>query len=376
MGTLRRWGDGERHRHERVGANRTRPTAVKEVPLTPANGKWHAHHAGGVLDRQSVDVLAEFEVFDSKGGWEVLVGKPLMATFGMIHDYGADVVLVPTSTGTHALLVNKHDAMTRGPSTVSQNTEETCEDSLGGVAQPPSRGVSNLMAHSHESQTDDCDTVLHSTRRVEEERGQRVDTSQGPGGSPTGMPLLPVATREDSLGGVAQPPSRGVSDVNPPVRKPLTDTLVVDAPEWELHKTSSTPVCVVAEEGPELLEDDIEIPTEGLGNDSVFTRRTDPFQPRRVEAVLAAVTIGSDLNPQERRTVKVKPVKGAVHKLNVPEDAQFSSKVHQKPLTPPQKQYLHQSIDEMLRAGIIEPCDPSQVKCVSPTTLAQKHTKG
>ena len=53
----------------------------------------------------------------------------------------------------------------------------------------------------------------------------------------------------------------------------------------------------------------------------------------------------------------------------------FSTKVNQKPLTPPQKKYLYESIDTMLNAKIIEQCLPDEVKCVSPTTLAQKaHT--
>ena len=74
---------------------------------------------------------------------------------------------------------------------------------------------------------------------------------------------------------------------------------------------------------------------------------------------------------------EVRTVEGTVHKLNVPENTAFSRKVHQWPLTPPQKEYLNSKIDEMLEAGIIEPCQPDQVKCVSPTTLAQKaHESG
>ncbi|KAF8230722.1 hypothetical protein L208DRAFT_1473940, partial [Tricholoma matsutake] len=45
---------------------------------------------------------------------------------------------------------------------------------------------------------------------------------------------------------------------------------------------------------------------------------------------------------------------------------------YQKPLMPPQQQYLHAKIDEMLVAGVIEQCEPGQVKCVSPMMLAQK----
>jgi len=46
------------------------------------------------------------------------------------------------------------------------------------------------------------------------------------------------------------------------------------------------------------------------------------------------------------------------------------------PLTPPQRQYLNKKIDEMLEVGVIEHVEPSQVKCVLPTVLAQKAHEG
>lgn len=101
--------------------------------------------------------------------------------------------------------------------------------------------------------------------------------------------------------------------------------------------------------------------------------------------------MGPDLSDEERRQVfkflaewadvfalsvsEVKHVDDAVHHLDITPGATFSTKVNQKPLTAPQRRYLYKSIDAMLNANIIEQCLPEQVKCVSPTTLAQKtHT--
>ncbi|TFK59056.1 hypothetical protein BDN72DRAFT_737521, partial [Pluteus cervinus] len=119
-----------------------------------------------------------------------------------------------------------------------------------------------------------------------------------------------------------------------------------------------------------------------------FTRHTDPFKEARVVEILRQIRIGDDLTSNERQQVQdlirefadtfalsvkeVNHVKDAVHKLNIAKDIIFSKKVRQKPTTPPQRQYLHEKIDEMLEAGIIESCKPEDVKCVSPTTLAQK----
>ncbi|KAF6751358.1 hypothetical protein DFP72DRAFT_1137928 [Ephemerocybe angulata] len=137
---------------------------------------------------------------------------------------------------------------------------------------------------------------------------------------------------------------------------------------------------------------DVEVLVDGLDGEGVFCRRTDLFSPARVEEVLRNVTIGDDLTFRQREEVRdlirefadcfalsvgeVLPVEGAVHKFNIPDDAKFSRKVHQRPLSPPQRQYLNTKIDEMLAAGIIEACEPGEVKCASPTTMAQKAHEG
>lgn len=102
--------------------------------------------------------------------------------------------------------------------------------------------------------------------------------------------------------------------------------------------------------------------------------------------------IGPDLTEDQRNTVQqtikeyadcfalsvseVHPVEGAVHKLNIPNDATFPKTVHQRPLTPPQREYLNMKVQEMLDAGIIEHIQPDQVKAVAPTVLAQKAHEG
>ena len=159
---------------------------------------------------------------------------------------------------------------------------------------------------------------------------------------------------------------------------------------------TTPPICIVTEDeqgSEEEEETNAEIDVgDSQANEHLFTRKTEPFKPERVAEILRLVTIGNDLSEEERLKVRdlissfadifalsvheVQQVEGAVHKLNIPPDATFSKKVHQKPLTAPQRQYLNKSIDTMLEAGIIEPCTPEEVKCVSPTTLAQKTHQG
>lgn len=73
---------------------------------------------------------------------------------------------------------------------------------------------------------------------------------------------------------------------------------------------------------------------------------------------------------------EVHAVPGAIHKVDIPAGKTFNTKVHQQPLTPPQRTYFNSVLDQMLDAGVIVPIAADKVKCVSPTTLAQKTHQG
>ena len=119
---------------------------------------------------------------------------------------------------------------------------------------------------------------------------------------------------------------------------------------------------------------------------------TEPHKLERIQELFRLVTIGDDLSPDEKEAVKklisefadifalsvseVKTVDNTIHRLDIPPDTSFPLKVNQKPLTPPQRCYIYDSIDTMLEAGIIEACKPKDVKCISATTLAQKTHQG
>lgn len=129
-------------------------------------------------------------------------------------------------------------------------------------------------------------------------------------------------------------------------------------------------------------------------NPSILTRKTDPFLPARVDAIMAELKIGADLNPTEHARVEevlrsfadcfalsmseVIAVEGAEHKLNIPkrDSAKFRTNPHQRPLSTPQRIYLNNAIDKMLQADVIAPIDHRDVKCCGATTLAKKAHDG
>ena len=160
------------------------------------------------------------------------------------------------------------------------------------------------------------------------------------------------------------------------------------------QQSPTTPVCIVTDEaqlegGNQLSEVDMEMLK---GNTNLFTHLTEPHKTERVQELIQLINIGDNLSMAERQKVrqlissfadifalsvsKVTVVEDAIHHLDIPPNTSFSLKVHQKPLTPPQRHYLYMSIDTMLEAGVIEACKPEDIKCMSATTLAQKAHQG
>jgi hypothetical protein len=277
----------------------------------------------GRMEIMGVQVSGSFKVFDSGGSWEFLLGKPMLTALQAIHEYSSDTVTIKDKRSS-AVLRNQIDLMMKESNVANQKgtkEPEKREDLKGSKDTLPPREV----------HTDPCNSSEHTTDIVYVDAPETND----------------VTLATDKLGDPGENP------------------------------TPST----------------VEIDVEALKNkNNVFTRFTEPRKKERVEEILRQVTIGPDLSNQERVRVlefltewadvfalsvsEVKQVDNAIHHLDISPGTMFSTKVNQKPLTPPQRKYLYESIDTMLGAGIIEQCSPDQVKCVSPTTLAQKAHAG
>jgi hypothetical protein len=139
-------------------------------------------------------------------------------------------------------------------------------------------------------------------------------------------------------------------------------------------------------------EGDLKPEVDISGDHSLFTRATDPHNPKHVAEVLKHISIGSDLSNVQHGRVRdlisefadcfalsvheVLPIPGAEHHIHIPAGVTFPKKIpHQGQLTESQCAYLSDAMDELLAADIIESIRPEDVKCASPITLAQKvHT--
>lgn len=344
--------------------------------VVPSMGVWMGDVWLGDVSKRGA-----FEVFDSGGAWDVLFGKPLLRRFEVVHDYRLDTVYIPAGDSTLVLsnvaavrptealmgVVGLTDGMEkRGPARAprpltSEGTERRSKEerrawrASQGLPESKSRSERRLKRWVKDRKARrqgqaGCQRDDESTREASAEEagedGGRVLVGQASGGG--------EAMGEESW----------------------TDIWVVEEVaegEYEAPGTEQ-PILTKSFEG------------------AVLTRKTNPFLPARIEAVLAEVTIGDDLSPVQREMVtntlrefadcfalslsEVLAVEGAEHRLNIPEGATFRTKVNQRPLSAPQREYFNGVIDKMLEAEIIAPISHWDVKSCGATTLAKKAHEG
>ncbi|KAG9125582.1 hypothetical protein FRC07_007015 [Ceratobasidium sp. 392] len=117
-------------------------------------------------------------------------------------------------------------------------------------------------------------------------------------------------------------------------------------------------------------------------------RRSDPFKPSRVAEILQKVKIGSDLGEEQKKQVEslvsefadvfaltlseVLPVDITQMKLDIPEDAAFPKRVGQRKFSEPQKLALYDMLDDLEAAKVIERVTQDQVAAVSPINMVPK----
>jgi hypothetical protein len=344
----------------------------------------------GVMELGGIRVEGEFEVFDSNQGWGILFGKPLLRAFNAVHDYGTDVVTI--SSPTTKAVVRLHNQIN---DTLSNTTDEQgisltldvkqWEELSGGTSDmnPPSRQVLMSPEKWYEIPFDKHKPTVATTHI--QESAVQMDVNEAVLKSSSNTNLLRDTTTVENcplsmspqtsnkelhvikVGGIEQPPLREV---------------LIDLEADRMNKDIDNPL----PDTPSMIN---EISTD---SESIFTRHSDPFKPERVAKILSEVRIGSDVTPKQHRDIldlvkefadcfalaisEVNTVPGAVHKLNIPPDATFRTKIGQRSLNAPQKAFIHSKVDEMLAARIIEPIHPRDVRAVAPTVLARKTHDG
>ena len=329
----------------------------------PSIGLWK-----GRVTVEGVHREGTFEVFNSNGAWAMLFGKPLLRAFNAVHDYMEDSICIPRGERTDltewAVLTNQFTS-TQG---IAGKLLANLTVDIKQLIRIP-QAATTLNRHITES-TRQCDTEI-AERKIEDQNTYKLrgGITTPHEGSPATQPHPDIVLHSPDV--ISSP---GSNDEE--VDENLTST-------WLLNEAARISPDHPGTEQPDVTK---------VFEPSVLTWKTDPHSPERVAAIQAEVTIGPDLTPDQTEEVRqmiaeyadcfalsmseVLPVEGAAHRLDIPRDTQFRTKVNQRPQTPPQKEFFNGVLDKMLEAGIIRPIDHQDVKCCGATTLAKKAHEG
>lgn len=349
-----------------VPSNRT--LRMANGSLVPSQGVWK-----GSLKWGSVTIATSFEVFDSGGVWKMLIGKPLLEQLSAVHDYATDQISLPSSPIT-VIITNMYNTRAAPlPGTPAPPPKPPAQLAFAAVA-PPRFLIASIPADDEKTRKVSANEqyVFELTPQVTQHQLDAYTTALSNAGAHIVVadkrPVISMATTP-----LSDAPCSPVSF--PPESTPNTQ----DDKEnnvWQVHADTN-----------EVLGEIPDFP-KSTQTTNVFTRHLDPFKPERVAEVMRSITIGEDLSEEQRQQVRalceefadtfalavseVYPVTFKTFKLTFPEGTTFSTKVNQRPLTPPQREYLYERLNELEAAGIIRRIAPEDVKAASPTVLAQK----
>ena len=329
----------------------------------PSAGVWK-----GKVTVKGVCREGAFEIFKSNRAWAMLFGKPLLKTFKALHDYTEDTIRMPTEKGSEWVTLPNQFANVHGVAAqllanrtadIKQLIVTTQDRPEPSKTEPPGEPAKINTTEEENTNSKMCKPQWGPTNPVE--------------GSTTNISC-----------NVANPYVTNTVNGKANIQKQSTDT-----PEdgwnstWLLDQVTGNSPVHSGTEQPDIVK---------VFKPTLLTRKTDPNNPARVRAILSEITIGEDLDPSQRAQVEeliseyavcfalsmseVTPVEGATHRLDIPRDQQFRTKINQRPQSPPQKEYFNGVIDKMLAAGIIRPIDHQDVKCCGATTLAKKTHEG
>jgi len=363
----------------------SRTLRMADGHLVASMGVWTGNITIG-----SVKCKSTFEVLDSGGAWAALIGKPLLEQLKAIHDYAMDTITIPqgdTSTTITNQYVEAHSAVAKLLAGLTIDIKQ--RKNFMGDSLSPSRQVPHMRAlvHEHLNQPNLTDAMLSLTKP--ETANEVLDAHVPNQVDIAWNNALPYANfTGDWQSPLREVPSAPTSDILTSNADTLRDSEQPGPLEhwssvWTLDSAAGKDRSDPGTAQPELAR---------IFDPNILTRHSEPFKPERVKVIIKEVTIGNDLEQHEVELLKqllaefadcfalsmseVTVVEGASHRLDIPRDKKFRTKINQRPQSPPQKVFFNGVIEKMLEADIIEPIAYQDVKCCGATTLAKKAHEG
>jgi hypothetical protein len=385
-----------KHRLENLRrSNRT--LCMADGRLAPSTGTWT-----GEVTLGNTSHTGTFEVFNSNGDWVALLRKPLLQKFKAVHDYDPDVVRIPNGNNWTKLwnLYQDKKGTQPVPLTAANVDKKQCNDVKGDQYASPSRQVSHNKHTGEPVDSAGKHTAPPQVMDAHEDNKQHTNL-----GGTNAHPLQDKHTEDNKQGQNHKTKTRHTKDEHIAWQKAhgfKTDRKTREERKDAKLRRQGKPLKAKRPHKDNIWNVEAATPTSNTGttqkiinNDldkSVLTRHHDPFKLERIDAVLAELKLGSDLNDEQCISAvnllrefadcfalsmsEVKAVPEANHKLNILEGTKFKTKVNQQLLTSPQKEYFNSVLDKMLNMGIIAPINHKDIKCCGATTLAKKAHEG
>lgn len=370
-------------------------------------GRWE-----GMIRMDEVQRRTSFEVFDSGGAFEVLLGKPWLTETKAVQSFEDDCLRLPgiekplrngfpllepeaemAPTGSEEVKVERvnDDEDDQAVEEEEEEPREVGDEQEVEVMEP---GVESADERTEvgEGEEDQWVPAPRRSTRLEAKRAKRSGQGLVKRSNVFWIGETSVARLEEMVGMSRDREDRVEIQGVPEPEKRLEEA--VGRAERALERRSKAERkaarILAKEQARAELRDMLQIQADHSAHLPITPspRRQNPFEPGRVASILGKVEIGKQLSPEERAQVKalvsefadifaldlteVLPVKTHSHRLDIQAGARFRKRVAQKPLSQAQKAWLYPTLDLMEAAHIIKRVPNTFPAAVSPSNVVPK----
>ncbi|QRW08679.1 Retrovirus-related Pol polyprotein from transposon opus [Ceratobasidium sp. AG-Ba] len=333
------------------------------------------------IEISNVRKEVEFEVLDSRGAFNLLVGKTWLRAASALHNFANDTLILHADTGpiivenqNPTLRAQEQQALT-APAQPQPPPDQDKE-------QPTADENERTTTLTKEETTPEIRTVMNNiepeqqpfrrSRRLAEKRGMDLYWVSAEALEDVERRIVELVDEEEEWWDALEVQALDEATV--------TDPEEVVESAWRAEKIEIYALDDVLDRAARNKARTNSAPDPLPQRPRLIPslRVTDPFNHARVTEIMSKVKIGDDLTAEQREKAedlirefadvfarslsKVLPVDITELRLDIPDDTTFPKKAGQRRLTEPQRVALYHTLDELEEAGIIKRVSQDQLQ--------------
>jgi transposase InsO family protein len=344
--------------------------SVANATEIESNGTWT-----GIVQVGETGALSCFEIFDCKGAFDVILGKPWLKAVRAQHDYTSDKITIGKE-GKQEVIANILDVdnNAEAPDIIPANPEREASKLPSKSPISPINEATKPVTTTQQQETTEETTADDQLAR-EWARVTQLKTSDKPH-EETRWTHKDDKPTIDQLAKIVQSETRIKQLKNHmDILREMAKNNTSDG-----GGTNGTTLNAIGD-----------VTKEGFAinrGTNTSARMTDPFNETRIQEILNAVEIGPDLTEDQREQVcslvreyadvfalslsEVLYVDWYKHKLNIDPSQTFPTRINQRPITEGQKEWFNNILDDMEKSYVIQKVPGDFIKSLSSTNLAPK----